>query len=351
MLMVCLFPLVFPQTAQASSTYDVTLAVEQVFTKPEGSQAADTFTYTLTALESGNPMPAGSSGDICTFTITGTDTETLGTITYSTTGTYSYEIKQKVELEQTGYTYDMQVYTLRVYVKNADDGLKAEVVGMKENGYKAAAIEFANAYAPLSSDPSNMVDPPVKKTVTGTPSKDGTFTFKLEAEDASYPMPSDSTDGVKLMTIVGVGEEDFGTWSYTEAGTYHYTVSEVNNGEDGYTYDTTIYTITDIVTDVNGRLEVLRTITNDANESVDSYEFVNQYTSGAGGSGTTDESGKSGTAGKSGTSGSTNGVKTGDNVNIELYQVMLFIAGAVIILYVVYRIKNRKKQSVNVSGF
>lgn len=340
MLLVILIPLVFPRAAQAASTDDVTLTVEQVFTKPEGSQAADSFKYTLTALESGNPMPPGSSGTTFSFTISGNDSVDLGTITYSMTGTYSYEIRQTVETKQAGYTCDMQVYTVRVYVKNTDNGLNADAVVIKENGYKASVIEFANVYAPLSSDPDVMLDPPVKKTVTGNPSEDGTFTFKLEAEEQSSPMPADSTEGVKLMTIVGPGEGDFGTWSYTEAGTYQYTVSEVNKEVDGYTYDTAVYTITDVVKDVNGQLEVERTIINDGKEAVDSYEFVNKYSSGAGSS---DKSGKSGT------SGSTKRVKTGDNARIELYQVMFLIAGAILIVYVIYRIINRRKRSVNVN--
>lgn len=151
MLLICLLTLVLPQTAQAASAYDVVLPVEQVFTKPDGSQAADTFTYTLTAQESGSPMPAGSSQDTYHFNISGTDTVNLEAITYSTAGTYHYELKQKVDTEQTGYTYDLQVYKIRVDVINTDDGLKAYVIGLKEDGYKVSAIEFVNAYAPLSS--------------------------------------------------------------------------------------------------------------------------------------------------------------------------------------------------------
>lgn len=66
------------------------------------------------------------------------------------------------------------------------------------------------------------------------------------------------------MTIVGSGSEDFGTWSYTEAGVYYYSISEVNVGEDGYAYDTGVYTITDSVKDVAGRLELTRTVTSEA---------------------------------------------------------------------------------------
>jgi len=334
MLLVCLFTLVFPQVAYAAPN-DVTLAVGQVVTKPAGAAAADTFTYTLTAQQSGNPMPAGSSGDTCTFTISDMDTVDLGPVTYSTAGTYSYEIRQTVVSAQTGYTYDMQVYTVEVYVTNTAGGLQADVVVYNENGLKVSAIVFENVYEPLASDPSIMVDPPVKKTVSGSPSVDGTFTFKLEAEDKSNPMPTGSQNGVKLMTIVGPGEEDFGTWSYTETGIYEYTISEVNNGETGYTYDTTVYTITDNVTDVNGQLTVARTVTNAANKPVDSYDFINKYTSVRGASGP-----------GGGITKSTSGVKTGDDSMAGLYQAMLLIGGVVLLVLVVYRIRNRKTREI-----
>ena len=339
LLLVCLVTLVFPQVAYGAPADEVTLAVGQVFTKPAGSAAADTFTYTLTAKQSGNPMPAGSSGDICTFTISNTDTIDLGPVTYSTVGTYSYEIRQTVASPQTGYTYDRQVYTVEVYATNTAGGLQADVVVYNENGLKVPAIVFENAYEPLASDPSIMVDPPVKKTVSGSPGVNGTFTFKLEAEDKSDPMPAGSKDGVKLMTIIGPGEEDFGTWSYTKAGTYHYTISEVDNGETGYTYDTTVYTITDCVTDADGQLTVARTVTNAANRPVDSYYFVNKYTSVKGVSG----------PGGGSIDKSIRGAKTGDDAMTGFYQTMLFIGGIVLMALAVYRIRNRKMR-IRLSG-
>lgn len=338
MLLVCLLTLVFPQAAYAA-TNDVTLTVEQVFTQPEGSTAADAFTYTLTAQQSANPMPAGSSGDTCDLAVTGTDTGNIGPIIYSTAGTYVYELRQTVASVQTGYTYDGQVYTVEVYATNTAGGLQADVVVYNENGLKVSSIVFENNYAPLASDPSIMVDPPVKKTVSGTPSIDGTFTFKLEAEDKLSPMPTGSKDGVKLMTIVGPGEEDFGTWSYSKAGIYHYTISEVDNKETGYTYDAAIYTITDNVTDVDGQLTVARTITNTDNKMVDSYDFVNKYTSVKGASGTIGGSGRPSVI--------TKGVKTGDDTMIGLYQTLFFMGGLVLTACVVFLIRNRKKRSVN----
>jgi len=250
-------------------------------------------------------------------------------------GIYSYEIQQTVVSAQTGYTYDRKVYRVEVYATNTAGGLQADVVVYNENGLKVPNITFENQYAPLASDPSIMVDPPVKKTVSGSPDKDGTFTFKLEAENKSNPMPSGSADGVKLMTIVGPGEEDFGTWSYTETGVYAYTISEVNNGQTGYNYDTTVYTITDNVTDANGQLTVTRTVTNAANQPVDAYDFVNKYTSvrGAGGL-------------SGGIANIARGIKTGDEAIVEFYQVICFSGGLVLMVCVVYRIINKRRQEL-----
>lgn len=332
MLLACLLTLAFPRAAHAAPTDDVALTVGQSFTKPADATAADTFTYTLTAQQSGCPMPAGSSGDTCTFTMSGTDTVSLGP------ATYSYEIQQTVASAQTGYTYDMQVYTVEIYAVNTAGGLQADAVVYNGDGLKVSAIVFENTYEPLASDPSIMVDPPVKKTVSGSPSVDGTFTFKLEAENKANPMPAGSADGVKLMTIVGPGEEDFGTWSYTKAGTYHYTISEVDNKETGYTYDAAIYTITDNVTDVDGQLTVARTVTNTDNKMVDACDFVNKYTSVKKASGPIGGSGSFG--------GMTDGVKTGDGTVLGLYQAMFFISGLALATCVVCLVRNRKKRGV-----
>lgn len=334
LLLVCLLAQAFPGTAYAASN-DITLMVEQVFTQPEGSAAEAGFTYTLTAKQPGNPMPDGSTGDLYAFDVKGTDTAMIDPITYHTTGTYSYELQQTVTSVQTGYTYDMQVYTVTVYVTNASGGLQADVIIENGNRLKVSGMKFENQYAPLPSDPSIMVDPPVRKTVSGSPSENGTFTFKLEAEDKSSPMVAGSKDGVKLMTIVGAGEKDFGTWSYTKAGTYKYFISEVNNGERGYTYDKAIYTITDQVTDVNGQLSVQRTVTNTDNKMVDGYDFVNRYTSAKG----------------AGSPGSDivnifRGVKTGDTTMVRPYQIMILIGGFGVLAYVVYLVWNRKKRDM-----
>ena len=333
-LSACVFGVMFSQTAYAApASLPVTLTVEQEFTKPASSSAAEAFTYKLTANEAGSPLPSGSSGGEYSFTIDGTDTASVG-ITYDHAGVYTYELKQVIAAEKTGYTYDKQVYTVKVYIKNGSAGLEQEIlVAQKDDGSKVSGVKFTNAYAPLAADPALMVDPPVNKTVSGSPSKDGTFTFKLEAGDKSNPMPAGSASGVKFMTIVGSGTEDFGTWSYTEAGTYYYTVSEVNNGESGYTYDTTVYTITDSVKDENGQLVLSRTVTNASHKQVDAFAFINQYA-----------------ATRSGSVGGTNGPKTGDDAMTGVYQAMLGISGLTLMACLFYLLlEGRRKKKADLS--
>jgi len=100
------------------------------------------------------------------------------------------------------------------------------------------------------------------------------------ADNPSQPMPPGSVDGVKTMQITGSGSKEFGIWSYTQEGVYFYRISEVNTGARNYVYDTTVYTITDTVTAVDGQLKLSRVVTNGSNRQVTSLDFINTYTSG-----------------------------------------------------------------------
>jgi len=325
LLFICFFIAMFSPAAYAApDSNQVTLIVEQTFTKPAASSASDTFTYTLTAKETGNPMPTGSLSGVYTLTASCTGSVNVGPISFNQTGIYNYEIEQQVASPKNGYTYDTQVYTVTVYV---DSSYNADVIIRKQDGAKTGSIVFENAYNALTTDPSLIVDPPVNKTVSGNPSEDGTFTFKLTAQNPSQPMPEGSVNGVKIMTIVGSGTEDFGTWSYTEAGTYYYTVSEVNNGESGYTYDETVYTITDSVGDENGQLVLTRTVTNNANKQVSALNFINKYSDTS-------------------VVGGTTGPKTGDDAMTGLYQALLAISGLALMACMLYLLMDhmRKKQ-------
>jgi len=122
-------------------------------------------------------------------------------------------------------------------------------------------------------------DPPVKKIVDGDPAEASTFAFVLEADDPAYPMPEGSTDGMKEITITGEGESEFGVLTFTEAGSYSYTVVERDTGADGYTYDKTIYDVSYEITEQDGQLVSVRTIKRDGVVVTDftAFTFTNVY--------------------------------------------------------------------------
>ena len=81
------------------------------------------------------------------------------------------------------------------------------------------------------------------KSVTGTELKDGQFSFQLK----------DSTGKViETVTNAADGSFAFSELKFTEADagkTYEYTITEVNDGQAGYTYDSHTCTVTIKVTD------------------------------------------------------------------------------------------------------
>ena len=297
----------------------LTLEVNQVFTTSLAS-ADDTFTYRLRSLESGNPMPAGSTAEGYTFQIKGNNSVEIPSILYTQQGIYRYELYQVVATPATGYLYDGRVYTVEVYVESTSN---VEVILVNEDLTKASSIDFVNACTRVNN-PVLMIDPPVMKTVSGTPSTDSIFYFRLVAANPTQPMPAGSMAGVKTIQITGSGYGEFGTWNYDTVGIYFYTVSEVNTSIQGYTYDTTVYTITDTVTDDNGQLVLSRVVTNNQNKPVTSMPFINTYTSAA---------------------KPIDVPKTGDDSNIPFNILLLVLGGVLAVGSAQYLMMERKRQA------
>jgi len=271
-ILACLMGLLIP-VARAAQPGEVMLTVRQVLADA-GMQPETTFSYILTTESASNPMPPGSEANGYLFRIKGTDDVNIGPIAFTQAGRYVYEIAH-ITSPQAGYTCNQKIYKLEIYVKR---GLDVTVVAYKEDGSKASDVIYEHNYKAHPSDPNAMTDLPVVKTVSGNPTKDSAFIFQLTAKKPSDPMPAGGVDGVKKLQITGSGQGTFGTWSYAEEGIYYYTVSEVNSGISGYTYDATVYTITDAVKAVDGQLEVTRVVTNGVNKQVTSLSFINSYT-------------------------------------------------------------------------
>ena len=273
---------VFPLPAYAApGSETVSIHIEQEFEKVGSSLAVnEQFIVELTPLDGNNPMPAGSIAGRYSFVMDGTTSMDITPIVFTIPGVYQYEIMIDSSAQARGYSYDTEVYTVTVYISAYSSGLVSDVVIENRSRSKVNEALFLNTYRPLSSNPVLMVDPPVNKTVSGSPTVNGLFTFTLTAGNLTNPMPKDSLNGVKTIHINGPGEVEFGTWFYTEDGSYYYTVAEVRNDEWGYSYDSTVYTISDIVRDVGGQLEIERTVTNVSNKQVDALVFINEYSEG-----------------------------------------------------------------------
>ena len=313
--------------AAYAADYQLSIPVKQVFTTSSPSADAS-FTYALKPLDAACPVPAhGSPGSLSaegyTFPITGTGDVQIGPMDCVEYSIYRYEVYQVIGTEKPGYTYDRRRYTIEAHIGTPKG---VETVIFNQDGTKTESIVFENDFTVLPSDPKLMTDPPVKKTVSGNPRNNSAFTFRLSAQDPSSPMPAGSVNGMKTITITGSGEGEFGAWSYTKAGTYYYTVSEVNTGEHGYTYDTMVYTITDTVREENGRLVLSRVVTNNYNKQVTTMAFINSYSLAG------------------------DGPKTGDDANTTLYTALLIGCGALAIGMAAYLAAGRKRKAKQNAG-
>lgn len=113
----------------------------------------------------------------------------------------------------------------------------------------------------------------VTKGIEGklTPDTSKTFTFVLEAITENAPMPAPAT-----ATVQGSGSASFPAISFTQEGTFEYRVYEKAGSASGYTYDTTVYTVSVQVKDVNGRLTAEYSVKN-GETAAEALHFTNRY--------------------------------------------------------------------------
>lgn len=101
-------------------------------------------------------------------------------------------------------------------------------------------------------------------------------------EGVTAPMPSNVDESGQVANGAD-GSFSFGTITFTEAGEYTYSVSEVNNNVEGITYDGEVYTLYYRVIDEGGSLAIAESsIRNSAGEEVDAagMNFTNIYNDG-----------------------------------------------------------------------
>lgn len=242
--------------------------------------------FTFELLEDGDVVATGSndtSGNV-----------TFDKITYTQPGHHTYTVRE-VNNDLGGVTYDDQAYTVYTTISDNGDGtLSAEhqvIATITDNGEAVPAeknaITFSNKY---KAAPTSVTVGAVKK-LEGKDLKDGQFTFQLKDENGKV---IDEAKNDKAGAI------SFKALEFDKAGTYKYTISEVNDKQKEIKYDTSEKTVTITVKDSgDGYLQAQV-------ESEKQLIFTNTFEA-AGGSGT----------------------KTGDNMNLVLPIMMMLTAAAI----------------------
>ena len=165
-----------------------------------------------------------------------------------------------------------------------DDDYEWTVTEKAVSGYETTVVQNGVTFTITNTKPGTVVPPvtqtklPVQKQITGdTPDSASTFTFLLTAKDAACPMPKGSSGTTKEVSITGAGSTEFGEILFEKPGSYEYTVSEKDTGAEGYTYDSTVYTIVFEVAQMNGELAYTQTITDNSGNTAKKVVFSNTY--------------------------------------------------------------------------
>ena len=261
-------PVAFVNGYQATPTsYDTATAGLSKVLEGRDWIDSDEFTFELKALD-GGPLPKDAAGnDVTSATVTKANAEGFGfgAITFTSDmvkaepdhkRTFTYEVREVVPADGhklPGIQYDDNVATIKVTV--SDDGS-----GMLKASAVAENTRFVNRYA-AEIDYTAAGGLNVAKTLTGRDMAEGQFTIKvtpgdeasayalgLPLEGAEIAMPA-AADGVQAVKSA-LGEQHVVLRQSDVGKTYTYKVVEVVGEKvNGYTYDTTEYTVTVTVED------------------------------------------------------------------------------------------------------
>ena len=165
-------------------------------------------------------------------------TVALDPVTYTAPGTHSYELRE-VAGAAGGVTYDRATHRVRTTVTDAGNGtltVKHELADAEGNPTGDDSVTFTNGYkaAPVTLKLG------AAKVLKGAELKAGQFSFELK-----------SRDGKVMSTAKNAadGSVTFDALTFKQAGTYTFTVSEVDDGQAHVTYDRAVHKIVVTVSD------------------------------------------------------------------------------------------------------
>ena len=165
-------------------------------------------------------------------------TVVLSPVTYTAPGTHSYELRE-VAGTAGGVTYDRATYRVRTTVADAKNGtltVKHELADVEGNPTGDDSVTFTNGYeaAPVTLKLG------AAKVLKGAELKAGQFSFELKSRDGKV---------MSAAKNAADGSVTFDALTFKQAGTYTFTVSEVDDGQAHVTYDKAVHKIVVTVSD------------------------------------------------------------------------------------------------------
>lgn len=165
-------------------------------------------------------------------------TVALNPITYAAPGTHSYELRE-VAGAAGGVTYDRAIHRVRTTVTDAGNGkltVKHELVDAEGKPTGDDSVTFTNGYeaAPVTLKLG------AAKVLKGAELKAGQFGFELKSRDGKV---------MSTARNAADGSVTFDALTFKQAGTYTFTVSEVDDGQAHVTYDRAVHKIVVTVSD------------------------------------------------------------------------------------------------------
>ena len=165
-------------------------------------------------------------------------TVALNPITYTAPGTHSYELRE-VAGAAGGVTYDRAVHRVRTTVTDAGNGkltVKHDLVVAEGNAVGDGSVTFTNGYeaAPVTLKLG------AAKVLKGAELKAGQFSFELKSRDGKV---------MSTARNAADGSVTFDALTFKQAGTYTFTVGEVDDGQAHVTYDKAVHKIVVTVSD------------------------------------------------------------------------------------------------------
>lgn len=165
-------------------------------------------------------------------------TVALDPVTYTTPGTHGYELREVIGTAG-GVTYDRATYRVSTTVADAGNGkltVKHELADAEGKPTGDGSVTFTNGYeaAPVTLKLG------AAKVLKGAELKAGQFSFELKSRDGKV---------MSTARNAADGSVTFDALTFKQAGTYTFTVSEVDDGQAHVTYDKAVHKIVVTVSD------------------------------------------------------------------------------------------------------